>query len=198
MANIFDTTNYPSQIPSTLQVGGYWAWKRGDLSADYPTSAYSLTYKLHLIEGSTSASITINAAEQNGEYVFTYTNTGSVAPGQYKWFAKIKRTADNADAHLESGYITIESELLRSFAKQMLDAIEAVSLNRASMDQSSMSIAGRSLSRMSIDELNGFRDKYKAEYLKEVKQARIKNGTGSGNTIKASFGSLKTMNPTDY
>ena len=86
---------------------------------------------------------------------------------------------------------------VRSFAKQMLDAIEAVALNRASMDQSSMSIAGRSLSRMSIDELMSFRDRFKAEYLKEVKQARIKNNKGSGNTIKANFGSIGRKNITD-
>ena len=51
-----------------------------------------------------------------------------------------------------------------------------------------MSIAGRSLSRMSITDLMTFRDRYKAEYLKEVKIARIKNGLASGNTIKVNFG----------
>jgi hypothetical protein len=43
---------------------------------------------------------------------------------------------------------------------------------------------------MSIDELLTFRDRYKAEYLKEVKMARIKNNQGSGNTIKVNFGHL--------
>jgi hypothetical protein len=55
------------------------------------------------------------------------------------------------------------------------------------MDQSSMSIAGRSLSRMSIDGLMTFRDRYKAEYLQEVKLSRIRNGNASGNTIKVQF-----------
>ena len=55
------------------------------------------------------------------------------------------------------------------------------------MDQSSMSIAGRSLSRMSIDELMTFRDRYKTEYLKEIKKARIKNNKDSGNAIKVRF-----------
>jgi hypothetical protein len=51
---------------------------------------------------------------------------------------------------------------------------------------------------MSIDELLTFRDRYKAEWLKEIKLARIKNNRGSGNTIKARFGSIRTINPTDY
>ena len=63
------------------------------------------------------------------------------------------------------------------------------------MDQSSMSIAGRSLSRLSIDELMTFRDRYKAEYLKEVKQLRIKNKRGSGNTIKVNFGRTTGTTP---
>jgi hypothetical protein len=50
-----------------------------------------------------------------------------------------------------------------------------------------MSIAGRSLSRISIDELMVFRDRYKAEYLKEIKLARIRNGQGTGNTPKVRF-----------
>ena len=40
---------------------------------------------------------------------------------------------------------------------------------------------------MSIDELLTFRDRYKAEYLKEIKLARINNGDASGNTIKVQF-----------
>ena len=59
--------------------------------------------------------------------------------------------------------------------------------DRANIDQSSMSIAGRSLSRMSVDELMTFRDRYKAEYLKEIKLARIRNKQASGNTIKVKF-----------
>jgi len=60
-----------------------------------------------------------------------------------------------------------------------------------------MSIAGRSLSRMSIDELMSFRDRFKTEYLQELKQARAKNNKGTGNTIKVRFGPTSTFNPTD-
>ena len=76
---------------------------------------------------------------------------------------------------------------VRSHAKKVLDAIEAVLENRASQDQMSYSIAGRSLSRMSIDDLMTFRNRYRAEYLREIKLARIKNKQDSGNTIKVRF-----------
>jgi hypothetical protein len=51
----------------------------------------------------------------------------------------------------------------------------------------SYSIAGRSLSRMSIDDLLTFRARYRAEYLKELKLKRIKNKQDTGNTIKVRF-----------
>ena len=51
---------------------------------------------------------------------------------------------------------------------------------------------------MSIDELLTFRDRYKAEYLKEVKIQRIKNKRGSGNTIKVNFGRVAGTSPKSY
>ena len=40
---------------------------------------------------------------------------------------------------------------------------------------------------MSIDELLTFRDRYKSEYLQEIKKARIKNKQRSGNTVEVKF-----------
>ena len=68
-----------------------------------------------------------------------------------------------------------------------MDNIEAVLENRATQDQMSYSIAGRSLSRMSVDDLLTFRDRYKTEYNEEIKRARIKNNQDTGNTIKVRF-----------
>jgi hypothetical protein len=51
----------------------------------------------------------------------------------------------------------------------------------------SYSIAGRSLARMSIDDLMNFRNRYRAEYNKEIRKLRIKNKQDTGNTIKVRF-----------
>ena len=113
------------------------------------------------------------------------------------------KTNDNR-VKLEEGFVEVQdnyattSASVRSHAKIVLDSIEAVIENRANIDQSSMSIAGRSLSRMSIDELLTFRDRYKAEYLKEVKIQRIRNKRGSGNTIKVNFGKVAGSTPKSY
>ena len=186
MTNRFDRTNYPTAEPAKLVAGDRFTWKRDDLANEYPVGTFALTYEFHEDSG-------------GGNKKFTITATGD-----YIWEAYITRSADSERIMVDSGRTEITTNLantnadLRSHAKKVLDAIEAVMENRASMDQSSMSIAGRSLSRTPLPDLLELRDRYKAEYLKEIKLARIRNKQGSGNTIKVKFGSTSTINPTDY
>ena len=204
MSNLFDSSNFPTSEPVELQLGDFWAWKRTNLSTDYPTADYSLSYEFNLNEGATASNFTLTASEANDEYIISTSSTTSYTKGNYNWIAYITRTSDSARIKIGEGFTEIQenyattSASVRSHAKIVLDAIEAVIENRATMDQSSMSIAGRSLSRLSIDELMTFRDRYKAEYMKELKISRINNGKGSGNTIKVKFGSNNLINPTEY
>ena len=204
MSNLFDSSNFPTSEPVELQLGDFWAWKRTNLSADYPTADYSLSYEFNLNEGATASNFSLTASEANDEYIISTSSTTSYTKGNYNWIAYITRTSDSARIKIGEGFTEIQenyattSASVRSHAKIVLDAIEAVIENRATMDQSSMSIAGRSLSRLSIDELMTFRDRYKAEYMKELKISRINNGKGSGNTIKVKFGSNNLINPTEY
>jgi len=204
LSNLFDSSNFPTSEPVELQLGDFWAWKRTNLSTDYPTADYSLSYEFNLNEGATASNFTLTASEANDEYIISTSSTTSYTKGSYNWIAYITRTSDSARIKIGEGFTEIQenyattSASVRSHAKIVLDAIEAVIENRATMDQSSMSIAGRSLSRLSIDELMTFRDRYKAEYMKELKISRINNGKGSGNTIKVKFGSNNLINPTEY
>jgi hypothetical protein len=204
LSNKFDSTNYPSQVPTELQLGDFWAWKRDNLSEDYPVASYSLSYEFNLVDGSTVSNFTLTATESDDTYIVEASSTASYTKGNYNWVSYITRASDSARVKLEEGFVEIQDNYatttasVRSHAKIVLDAVEAVIENRANIDQSSMSIAGRSLSRMSIDELLTFRARYKAEYLKEVKQLRIKNKRGSGNTIKVNFGGSTGSTPKSY
>ena len=196
MSNIFNRSNYVTKEPNDLVVGDYWAWKKEDLATDYPTSAYSLSYRFHCDSGGGgSHQFTINAVEADGIYYIEVpsTTTDNYSPHDYIWGAYITRTSDSSRVQVGEGKITILPNLadtnadLRSHAKKVLDSLEAVIEGRATIDQSSMSIAGRSLSRMSVDELLTFRNRYKSEYLQEVKLSRLKNHNVSGNTIGVKF-----------
>lgn len=195
MANKFDRTNYPTQEPYQLQLGDRWVWVREDLNNDYDTDDYSLSYEFNIVDGSTAINFTITATEANDNYYVEVpsTTTANYTKGNYQWYAYITRTSDSERIMIDDGYTEIvdnyatTSSDVRSHAKTCLDAIEAVIENRASIDQQSMSIAGRSLSRMSIDDLLSFRNYYKAEYLKELKKARAKNNSATGNIIRVRF-----------
>ena len=196
MNNKFDRSNYPEQEPETLVVGDRWAWRRDDLANIYDPSLYSLTYRFQHDSGGSGNSFTITATESNDNYFIEVDSsvTANYSVSEYKWDAYITRTSDSERVRVDFGRTKLVENLatstadLRSHAKKVLDAIEAVIENRASMDQSSMSIAGRSLSRMTIDELLVFRDRYNAEYLREVKRDRVRNKKPSGNEILVSFG----------
>lgn len=196
MANLFDRDSYPTQEPNELVVGDFWSWKRDDLTTDYPTDSYSLSYEFHCDSGGGgSHQFTINATEANSTYYIEVpaATTANYNPHDYIWGAYITKTSNSERIQIDEGKTTLLPNLadtnadLRSHAKIVLDAIEAVIQGRATIDQSSMSIAGRSLSRLTVDELMTFRDRYKAEYLKECKEARIKNKQSSGNSIKVRF-----------
>ena len=69
----------------------------------------------------------------------------------------------------------------------MLEKIESILEGRAAADVSSYSINGRSLTKIPIEELMNFRSRYKAEYLREVRRERAKNGIGTGAKMLARF-----------
>ena len=196
MANLFDRTNYPKQEPDLLVVGDRWTWRRPDLVADYPTADYALTYEFHDdAGGGGSHKFTITATETTTDYIVEIASatTASYTAGEYNWYAFITRSSDSQRIAIDEGHTKLELNFAntnadnRSHAKKVLDAIQAVLENRASQDQMSYSIAGRSLSRMTIDDLMRFRDRYRAEYNREIKLKRIKNKQDTGNTIKARF-----------
>ena len=195
MSNIFDRVNYPTQEPDTLVVGDRWVWRRDDLVSDYPLDEYALEYRFTEDSTGNTNAFTIAASEAESTYLVEIASavTASLTAGDYQWAAFIIRSSDNQRVVIDQGRTEILPNLqnttadLRSHAKKVLDAIEAVLENRASQDQMSYSIAGRSLSRMSIDDLMTFRNRYRAEYLREIKLARIKNKQDSGNTIKVRF-----------
>ena len=196
MSNAFDRTNYPTQEPDTIVVGDRLLWRRDDLANTYSPSSFALTYEFHEDSGGGgSHKFAITATEADDTYYVEVASatTASYADGDFIWNAFITRSSDAQRIRVDTGRTTVVKNLantnadLRSHAKKVLDAIQAVLENRASVDQSSFSIAGRSLSRMSVDELLTFRDRYKVEYLQEIKEARIKNKQRSGNTIEVKF-----------
>ena len=195
MANIF--TTIPEKEPINFYKGETVVWKRTDIGADYAPSSYSMVWEASLeSDGSTRFSATVT--ESGTDYTFTLDNssTASYTAGDYVWFLKVLQTSDSETLVIDSGKITVKDNYFattgdtRSHAKVMLDKIESILENRADADVSSYSIAGRSLNKLTVDELLRWRDYYRAEYKKEVAEFRTGNNEGSGRVVKVQFNDI--------
>ncbi len=189
MGNIFDSANYPETEPVQLIIGDRWVWKRTDLGSDYPPASYALSYSLRL-QGTGATEIEIAASESGSDYLVEVAaaTTAAYTAGDYQWQAYITRTSDSERATIGTGYVEAVANRdaattdPRSHSKIVLDAVEAVLENRATKDQESYSIAGRSLARTSLSELLNLRDRYRAEYKAELDAANIAAGKPAGGS----------------
>ena len=137
----------------------------------------------------------VAATETDGEYLVTFTavQTATLAAGNYTLVMSVTDGTDRYTTYSQSA--TIEANLAaaasatdtRSHARKVLDAIEAVLENRATKDQESYTIKDRSLTRMSVEDLMMFRDRYKAEVAREDRAERIAQGLGTSAKIKVRF-----------
>lgn len=190
MVNEFDSDNYPQTEPDSLVVGDFWAWMRPDLAAIYDTTLYTLSYTANE-ESAAGETFTLTAS--GAEYTVEESSTGGKVAGSYQWNAYITRISDDARVVVSSGYWDIDADLSsgavdsRTHAKKTLDAIEAVIEGTATKQQASMSIAGRSLSLRSYEELRQMRTDYRAEVASERQRELQKQGKGGSTKILTRF-----------
>lgn len=128
----------------------------------------------------------VTVAVVNGKYEITVTPAATelYTPGAYSYVVYLYKTEVDGEETVivdrktvDTGAITILADYgamtsasdARSHVKKVLDAIEAVIEKRASKEQQSYSIAGRSLSRIPLDELLKLRDRYRSEYQQELR-----------------------------
>ena len=201
MANLFESANYPTVEPGLAEydnpivAGNTINWKKTTLYSDYPDSAYAIAYQATL-NGTPGTSFTVSGSVTSEEWIFSFTHTdsASITPGIYQWNLYVTKSASSERKVLDSGVWELVPNIstntsidVQSHARKVLTAIEAVIEGRASQDQMSYSIAGRSLSRMSIQDLLFFRDQYKAEWNKEKRLQRAKAGKGHDGQIITYF-----------
>jgi len=194
MANLFDVSTYINTEPLTFTAGDRVAWARSDLGNDYSPSSYTLSYTARL-EGSGSTVINLTAVASSLDYhvVVPAATSAKFVAGRYHWQMYIKRNSDSERLTLDSGTFIVHANKVtaitdpRSDVKITLDAIRATLAGRATKDQMGYSIAGRSISRIPIPDLLAWRDSYAADYAREVRKDRIKNGLGHSGIIKTRF-----------
>jgi hypothetical protein len=194
MANLFDAANAPTTEPLEIVVGDFIQWKRTDLGADYPNDQYTATYVARITGGGASE-IQLTGTASGDDYLFTVDSATSTDfnAGYYHWQLEIVRNSDSERLVFERGTFTAIVDLdvnnvdPRTHAEIMVDKIEAVLQNRADADVANYSIQGRSLVKLSIDDLLRWRDYYRTELAMEKRKERVRRGKSTGATIKARF-----------
>ena len=194
MADLFDSTNYPTTEPEILVVGDRWVWKRTDIGTDYAPSSYALSYNARLL-GTGSTTFSITASESGTEYIIEVASstTSSRTVGVYAWNAYITRSSDSERIALDSGKFDVRDNLATSSADQrthaakMVDYLEATQESLAQKLTSSYSITDRSNTLRSMDEVSVQLNYYRTVYNRESMKDRAKSGRRTGQNILVRF-----------
>jgi len=127
----------PTTEPSSLRAGDTWQWRREDLS-DFPASAWTLKYYFR----NAAAKFDITAAADGDLYAVSVAKA-TTAPrtvGKYDWIAVVESATERFQ--VDSGRFEVLPNLAtdavydaRTFARKMLDAIEAALLGEATANQ---------------------------------------------------------------
>jgi len=196
MANAFDPALAPEGEPSEIVVGDYVQWKRSDLVADYPPADFTASYIARITGGGNTEILITGTNYNSGEaYLFTAASsiTADFTAGDYHFQLEIVRNSDGNRIVVDRGAFTAIVDLdvggadPRTHAEKMLTKIEALLEGRADADVQSYSIAGRSLTKMTPDELVKWRNYYRSEVLLLKQKDDIKLGRKSPTTVKVRF-----------
>jgi len=193
MANIFDAANAPETEPLEIVAGDFVQWKDTSLVTDYPVAQYSLVYTARSVNGNEEFKVTATTA--GGFYLLTVLSatTAAITPGAYRWQKEIIKASNSQSAIIKRGEFKIIADLdisgvdIRSHAELMVTKIESVLSGKADSDIQSYSVAGRSLTKMSFQELIDARNFYKSEVIREKAKEDAKNGRQGASTIKVRF-----------
>jgi len=120
-------------------------------------------------------------------------NTKDWKTGQYRWQAYVSKGSERYS--VASGEMEIQPDFAsrtdgydaRSHVKQVLDALEAVILKKASKDQLRYSIAGMTLEKMSPGDLIRWHNHYTRLYRQELEAERIAQGLSPARKIQVRF-----------
>lgn len=194
MANRFDEANALSREPTEIRKGTRVQWVREDLSEIYPPSDYTLELSARSFDGSFAINISSTESAE-GKHLFTVSSDTSAEwlKGDYAFQVEIQRTSDNERINAYSGRFTVLPDFAstaldpRSHAELMLSKIESLLEGRADKDVSNYAINGRSLTKLTIDELMSWRGRYRAEVRAERDKEARKQGRKGNFNIGARF-----------
>ena len=190
-------TNYFDEVqegePSEIVVGDFIQWKRSDLVDAYPPSSYTLNYVARIAGGANEINITATDGTTHYLVQASSSTTANYSPGDYHWQVEIVRNSDSERKVVDRGHFSVVPDLdinssdPRSHSEIMLSKIESLLQGKADADVSSYSIAGRSLTKMTFEELREAEQYFAGRVLSEKAKLDAQNHRNTSATIKVRF-----------
>ena len=187
-------------IPSEIRAGDTIQWRDvqgvDNLGNAVSSSDYTLTYWLRTNTASEGANVTGTAYGTGWEFSIAAATSAGFDAGTWYWQAIASKTGSVVT--LGSGQLTVLAALSyagtpgavdgRTQTQKDLDAVQAAirSLISGGAVQQ-YSIAGRSLSRYSLNDLMALESKLKAEVKREQMAELIANGLGNPHNLFVRF-----------
>ena len=193
MANLFDSANAPTGVPTEVVVGDFIQFKITQFSDDYSNSLFTMRFVARISTGG-ATEVNVAATASGDDYLFSISSATSAdyTVGTYHYQLEIERNSDSERIVVDRGEIDIVTDYdnqvdPRHHAEIMLGKIESILEGKADSDVSSYSIAGRSLTKLSPDELVQWRDYYRREVSAIKRKEAIKHGRKPKSTILLRF-----------
>ena len=178
----------PASGPASFRVGDTVKWIL-DVSSDFSTSEYTLTYTFF----NSSSSFTAQG-EAYTEYSYLITISASdsskLTAGEYSYVAQLSNDEDVYT--VSTGTVTVLPAPAsgvdgRSHVKKVLDALEAAIEGRATRTDLEYQIGDKRIRHMSAGELYQAWRKYKSLYEQELSAERVAKGLKPLNKIYTRF-----------
>lgn len=157
-----------------------------------PADGWTLKYRL--VPRSSGTAIEITATTSGSDYLVQVgsATTATWTAGEYSWLSWVEKTGarytvDTGLVTLQANPATTASWDARSHAQKVLEAIEAVMENRATLDQMEYTIGGRSLRRTPLADLIKLHRRYQALVANEEAAQKLAAGLQVGGKIQFRF-----------
>lgn len=184
--------------PTEITIGNNLRWLKTISSFDIDdnttvvpvTAGYALTYSLR----GTAGVIDLTSSVSGSDYLVSVlaATTATWVDGFYSWQAYLTLTTSRYNAG--SGSITLMPNFAtssnidsRSYARKILDAIIATMEGRATSSMSSYSYSGKSVSKMSHQELQDSHDHWLIKVIVEERNEKVAKGLDSGRNVYVRF-----------
>lgn len=187
--------SYKTEFPSSLNAGDsiQFASKAYDIEGNEVTNADGFTAYVILSNDTNKYSGTTTTDTSDGflfEIPTAVTELWSIGNYSVSVFASDstdRYTISKKFTEVKPDLFTVTTADTRSMARQIRDALEAAILGQANSNQLSMSIAGRSIERMSLEELINSKQKYDRFVADEENKQNMIDGKPSRSTIQIRF-----------